>query len=607
MSVTHDGRPRRVGDLLATGARAVGVRIQSLVRMAERPGCYAMARPGDVRHCRSMLLLMPTYRRDFNATVTLLGSVLSLGTDLHSISARIVVSSDAEEQTLLEFLATAVLPPRQCTGSDSPGLDLGITTLPRTMEHVGEGCDGLSNTTAMKELAAGRKTELSSWQETCAHLGWVSGHIHFPGRATYSQARFGQFYQSVKKLYAARYFDYRVMLLLDSDSTLVQPTSFNELYARFQAAPVVFTQKAGGMRTDHCMSVLLNASDGEVLVSQKPPKGWLLTAYGKALAQSPPPLLQAFAPYTFPWGTLSWFWEKSTVDRLFEHVQERHGVRLAERLNAVIMVSTEGIDSGGRGVWTPFRCYEAALYWYFALLLEAERGDDNPRQNGCGVRKRSRQCIATAQPHPLNLSQLVWPEQAGGTRVQPQRLPYYFASPDVLMERYFPGLRNQSVRISTFERSLSTLFVANTTEPFNGWLKMCRDLNLSFFRLLRPVTLNMWRRAAKKTPNYIHPLQPSGTPRLLRWLPPEQRNDVLAMLSRAGDLWVPPNVPLYSTETYFAMVGCMIQLCPTLSVHANQNMESWHGELLSQVKLARDDPQRCELFSRGQLAHATYL
>ena len=327
--------------------------------MAERPGCYAMARPGDVRQCRSMLLLMPTYRRDLNATLTLLDSVLSLGTDLHSISARLVVSSDAEEQTLLGFLATAVLLPRQCTRSNSPGLDLGITTLPRTMEHLGEGCDGLYNsvnTTAMKELAAGRKTGLSSWQQTCAHLGFVSGHVRFPGKATYSQARFGQFYQSVKKLYSARYFEYRVTLVLDADSTLVQPTSFNELYARFQAAPVVFTQKAGGLRTDNCMSVLLNASDGEILVSRAPPEGRRVTAYKEAVAQSPPPLLEAFAPYTFPWGTLSWFWEKSTVDRLFEHVQERHGVRLVERLNAVIMVSTEGTDSAGRIKWTPFKC-----------------------------------------------------------------------------------------------------------------------------------------------------------------------------------------------------------------------------------------------------------
>lgn len=169
------------------------------------------------------------------------------------------------------------------------------------------------------------------------------------------------------------------------------------------------------------------------------------------------------------------------------------------------------------------------------------------------------------------------------------------------MERYFPRLRSQSVRILTFERSLSTLFIANTTEPFNGWLKMCRDLNLSFFRLIRPGTLNKLRRATKKTPNYIHTLQPSGTPRLLRWLPPEQRKDLLDMLSRAGELWVPPNVPLYSLETYFAMVGCMLELCPTLSVHANQNLENWHSNLLSQAKLARDDPQRCELFSTGRL------
>ena len=132
----------------------------------------------------------------------------------------------------------------------------------------------------------------------------------------------------------------------------------------------------------------------------------------------------------------------------------------------------------------------------------------------------------------------------------------------------------------------------------------------------------MWRLVfANIRRGITHPLQPVGSPKLLRWLPQATQLKVAHFLTRGGArtlppkllrwlpqatqlkvthflTWggartLPPNAPLYGPETYFAMVGCMLLLCPTLSVHAN---EGAHPALLQQTKLAQDDPERCEQF-----------
>ena len=384
-------------------------------------------------------------------------------------------------------LPTGPMQSRQCSGA--VGLDLATMTVARTMEHFGEGCEGLDNTTR------------ASWLKTCEHLASVS--VPKGKRAS----PFGQYFQSVKKLYAARYFEYRVALVMDADTIFVKPISLPTLFTN-EAASLVTTQRDSGELAQGCMSMLLNASDGEVIASKAPKLGYRRGAYLKAVARSPRAMLEAFAPFTTPWGVLSWFWAKPTIVDLFEHVHERHGIPLAERLNAVISIPLEILDDMGRVEWSRLRCYEAMLYWLFVLVREAKR--------------------RPGEPGAFNTSELVWPEltapesnrgdasgmirgprplqgspHSGADSPKParggdisrryagwarpgQQERLYWATPNLLMKRYFPQLRNESIAIRGFERSLMLLFVANTSEPFNGWLRHVPGCEAVLFHIASP-------------------------------------------------------------------------------------------------------------------------
>lgn len=563
-----------------------------------------MARPSEARQCRPMLLMVPTYTRDFSIAAGLLASVLEYGTDPGAVSMRILLSSDVEEQAFAEHIAAdSRLQPHRCRSS--AGLDLGLTTLARTMDHFGEGCEPVYEVLRreQQESSTQKGAATTITRTTCEVVGLMSGRLHCSTRLQTELARkkgcgqYGQYFQLLKKMYAARYFAYEVVLVMDADCTLVKPVTLAALFTRFQAVPLVFTQavngfKGIGLMIDACMSMLLNSSDGERLVTNY--KTGLVydgrrtkSALSNLEALSP---LRALRPFVFPWGSLSWVWDKQVVAGLFEHVRQRHGLTLAERYREVTEVLIQLTDTGGRAEWTRARCYESTLYWDYVLMLQAA-------QRAGGI-KGFRQ---------LELEELAWPvlvsprkdraaPPPAGTgalpRAWPQRI--HLATPDLLMERYFPRLRDLSIRPASFERSMWLLFIANTTEPFNGWLRMCKEGKLSFFRLLRQTTLLELERSLPAKAAH-HPGQPAHSPPLLRWMPPAQSEKLTKFLNREGNS-VPYGLPMHRPETYLAMAACLVELCPTLSVHSNEKM---HARLSQHVRLAHDDPERCGLFQGG--------
>jgi hypothetical protein len=547
-----------------------------------------------------MLLIVPTYTRDFSIAAGLLTSVLEYGTDPGAVSMRMLLSSDVEEQSFAEYIAAdSRLQPRQCRSL--AGLDLGLTTLARTMDHFGEGCESVYEVLRREQqenpTQKGAATTIT--RRTCAVVGLMSGTLRCSTRLQTELARkkagcgqYGQYFQFLKKMYAARYFEYESVLVMDADCTLVKPVSLAALFGRFKAVPLVFTQavngfKGIGLTAEACMSMLLNSSDGETLVTTHISgmiydRGRTKSALSNLEALSP---LRALRPFVWPWGSLSWVWDKQVVAGLFEHMWQRHGLTVAERYREVTEVSIQLTDTGGRAEWTRARCYCPTLYWDYVLMLQGA-------QRAGGV-ERLRQ---------LELEELAWPVLVSPRkgraapspavalpRAWPQRI--HLATPDLLMERYFPRLRDLSIRPASFERSMSLLFIANTTEPFNGWLRMCKEGKLSFFRLLRQTTLLELERSIPAKAAH-HPGQPAHSHPLLRWMPPAQSEKLTKILNREGNS-VPYGLPMHRPETYLAMAACLVKLCPTLSVHSNEKM---HARLPQHLKLAHDNPERCGLF-----------
>merc|ERR1711935_731099 len=181
-------------------------------------------------------------------------------------------------------------------------------------------------------------------------------------------------------------------------------------------------------------------------------------------------------------GTLGWFWEKQIIIALFEHVQERHGVRLAERLHQVISIPVEFADGGGRTEWSHLRCYEAALYWLFVLLRKAKHGDGKfqklelselvwsklappPRSRSDTAGK-----ISGGRTHDLsrdrgtNSPTRHMSGDIGGLDARWLRAKQpYWASPHLLMQRYFPRLHNQSAAWAHDTRNQITRGTPSTT------------------------------------------------------------------------------------------------------------------------------------------------
>lgn len=527
--------------------------------------CNVVVERSDVRtSCRSLLLLVPTYEGDFGITSRLFSSVLEHVTDLEALSVRFVLGNEPEAEQLLQLLSGRKDAERrlQTCPSSSSSLQLGAATLPAMMDHFGEGCAG----TEVDNRTFNVCYQLSQEARAAAARSWRPAQ------------RWKINYQLAKKLYGARYFLYETLLLLDSDSVFLGPTSIERIFANYAQSPLVMTSAypRDVKVARSCLATLLNADDGETVFPNATPwRGMKGMSYYSMIeaVQNPKPLLHPLAPFVAPWGTQGWFWRRATVDALFEHVRRRHGVGVLERTMQISMISGEWPDAdGAKPGYTPSQCFEPMLYWSFTLLPQSAGKTRNIK-------------------HGRQVVQVHGPESR-------------FVPPSLMMERYFPNLhRDKLVTMSHFETSTWLLFIANTTEPFRGWLKMCLDFNLSFFRLPNPELANKLVILGRSP---RHPLQPPDAHELLRWMHPTYGGTARLITTFGAQTKAATsasygviNAPVvYGLNTYLAMVGCMMHLCPTLRVHANNG--AFTDELVEGLRMAREDPRHCEHFLTGK-------
>ena len=150
----------------------------------------------------------------------------------------------------------------------------------------------------------------------------------------------------------------------------------------------------------------------------------------------------------------------------------------------ISMISGEFPDAEGtKPGYTPNQCFEPMLYWSFTLLPQSAGKTRNIK-------------------HGNQVVQVHGPESR-------------FVPPSLMMERYFPNLhRHQLVTMSHFETSTWLLFIANTTEPFRGWLQMCLDFNLSFFRLPNAELMNSAILTAHEVARPVELIQLSSHPQI---------------------------------------------------------------------------------------------
>ena len=252
----------------------------------------------DARRCRSMLLLVPSYVGHMHyAFGSLLRSLLAHATDLGDASLRLVISDDERrefEAALHTHLVTASMLPSTCPRQlERHTFDVALLTVSEITRPYGVSVPRYRT-----------RKHARMWK------GWSKP----------SQNKF--LFQSMKKLYAARYLQYSHALILDSEAIALQPFGFRELFDDYFGSPLVVTVSQGSEGLVGCCNIL----------------------------GLKPPLVGLEGVDRVPWGYFGWFWESDVVEELFAHVERLHGLSLY----SVMRNSSKSS-----------RCFETVLYSSF--------------------------------------------------------------------------------------------------------------------------------------------------------------------------------------------------------------------------------------------------
>ena len=546
-------------------------------------GAACFSEAVDARRCRRLLLLVPTFVGHFPEALTLFRSLLSQVSDLNAASLRFVLADIDEVGQLRSQMRGA---PPVCSNASGP-LDVGFVHVDEIMDAAGISCsklraqgddavrrsfifwrfcvpgdpptlwDGGGRDGRGKDMWRTASTRPKNASVCAAHerayrmlrpnissasCGLPLWDVRDEMHRTYWKFQ----YQFLKKMYAARYFEaYHTVLVMDSETIFLKPTSLEALFADYARTPLVLLSshtKSVRFAFRGCLDILLESDNGtivgEYLKARKldgesalvPPVGPKAPTHpylagrivSELMYKSAPEPLASQSPYLGLWGQNGWFWQRGTLHRIFRRVERLHGCPLLEQ--HLRMASALAINPGERKA-TAGACHEASLYWLFALLTSGNRGD-----------------VPVSEPS----------ETLGSS----DELQHYFVSPKAMLARYWPQTtaRGTLFYSDDFEFSTLVLLLANTTEPFRGWLQMCREWNISFFRL--PNT-NRLSQTLRLPPDINWNLEIDGP----RKLPAHRASSALA--SWNGDHFrVSRDLTweVYDFDAYFLQLACMVSL-----------------------------------------------
>ena len=517
------------------------------------------------KRSRSQLLLTPTFVNDFPLALDLLYSVLEELTDIGSVSARLVVSSAAEVTELSSRIIAsfAESPANTFTcPAISRSLGIGIVSLEDVLcDQMALAC---SNTSTLCDELHGRQNRLFKRRMTARQPGapkprptqtedaMMSSHKLICVRGSDSKfvnqscrsavdIRAGHVctqwkvgFQLLKKLYGARYFEgWEDLLLLDSDSLFLKPTSMRRLIADYSSSPIAFTStepRDEGVHTG--CAAILGMPHAQLTDPARQPIPRTKRSFFDQTGTAIDP----------PWGYFGWVWQRHVVLSLFARVEERaaatfgggsilNDTRQEQDLGRVTLTDVVAtvFNPSGYG-----ECFAATLYWMWAVHAEA-------------------------------------PRPSVGAHVR-------FYSPAKLLGDFFPGLAAIKVSIRTLEAVSNLLLLKHPSLPpgsvFRSFLGMCRTLSIGFQRTMR---LGQGRSAN---------LQSTG---------PGARNQTIHMFEEMA-FTLPPDVEFYSLRSWIDQLACLYVECPSLAVHP-MGHQGVAEPLLARIRTVLKDRSLCAALS----------
>lgn len=291
-----------------------------ILRMAP---CFSLATSAaghDAAASRAFLFIVPIHRGHFSSGIGLLSSLLRHGSDVSVASLRFVASDTAEQAELSTRLKNHT---RSCGSSSQAdnSLDVGIATLANVMMPWGVSPVMLEANT-------------SQWGDYWAPVSRNKYHFQF-----------------TKKLYAARYFEYTLGLIIDADSVAL-PRSFSiqGLFEDYLSEPLALTFE--GATKLHCSDLWRESP-----LSPSPAKG------------------NASVP-DWP-SAYNWFVFKDVMEAMFADVEGR--------FNMSFYAATGDIFRNRRAG----RCYEHTTYMQFLLLSPTHRARIKRLQSWNDVYRRA--------------------------------------------------------------------------------------------------------------------------------------------------------------------------------------------------------------------------
>ena len=512
--------------------------IPTSTRWYRADGCLRFS--AEPQRTRKLLILTPTFRKDFGLALDLLHSTLQYVHDLESFSLRFVVSQPAEAKELDAQSASLFSPSKYISSIQTRFLDFGIVSLDEVLcDQMGLACSGAANSSSFPARSCSSlKTRVVALSErrTAAHrndpnvpkpkadpleMAMMHSYVLFCERGV--NARFvnnecvggiGGFactqwkvgYQFFKKIYGVHYLQgWEEVIILDSDSLFVKPIMLHQqIFADYSKSPLAFTSTS--------------SRESDVFASCA-----AILGLKRSHAANSKGRTRDLGAFTInpPWGYSGWIWQRPVVDSLLAHV---------ERLAAKLSRRSESQGDGHRltfadavsGVFSPFargRCFEPMLYWMWAAF--------------------SRTLSPAPPPPTVPVSPRAQAEASASRALHAHR----FLSPAEVLSSYFPALAALNVTAEGLEMVSSLLLLKHPRLPsgdvYRGALRMCRDLRMGFLRLMK-VDL----AKAQSTSLGV---------------------DRVTWFTRSGFV-LPPDVTFYNFEPWLDQLACLFAECPSLAV-----------------------------------------